>query len=680
MMQEPSSLDAARAALSSHSWREAYDLFIQSKNDLTAVDLEGLAECAWWTAQLDTCIEARERAFELHRNERNNRRAAMTAIGLAKDHFARNQDSIGIAWFRRAEHLLEGEESCVELGYLERTRSVIALEGEGDFQTALENAEAALAIAERVADRDLLAISLHDKGRALIGLGRVDEGSALMDEANVAAVSGELSPFWTAAVLCNTITVCKEMADYTRAGDWTEAAKRWCERQAIAGFPGMCRVYRAGILRVRGAWSEAIDEAQRAVEETITFNLSYAAEAFNELGEVRFEIGDLDGAEDAFARARELGRDPQPGMALVQLARGRSESAWMSLKRALDEQEGDLHRARLLPAAVEVAVAAQDLEAARAHAEELQRIAEVYRTLALRSAAATAEGRVRLAGGDAEGAVTILRRGAQLWRESDVPYEMARTRELLGRALTEAGDEDAARLEASAATSVLERLASDAREGTAPEPKTSPALEVSTSAGVSEPNARLKREGEYWSISYGDDSFLLKDSKGLHHLARLLVAPGREQHVLDLAGTTEGDRRASATVSADLNLSGATDDAGPVLDPQAKVAYRARLEELREELQEAEEWADEGRMTKAREEIGFIAAELAAAVGLGGRDRKAASRTEKARLNVTRSIRSSVDRITEHSSALGAHLSATVRTGTFCAYVPDPRNPIHWAT
>lgn len=677
MTQQTSSLDAARAALARHSWTEAYDLFTRSKDDLTAPDLEALAECAWWTARLDTCIEARERAFELYRNEGNNRGAAVTAIGLAKDHFARNQASIGTAWLRRAEHLLEGEETCAEVGYLERMRSVIAFEGERDFETALERAEAALAVAEQVSDRDLLAISLHDKGRALIGLGRVDEGSALMDEANVAAVSGELSPFWTAAVFCNTITVCKEMADYTRAGDWTEAAKRWCSRQAIAGFPGMCRVYRAGILRVRGAWSEASAEAQRAIEETASFNLGYAAEAFNELGEVRLEMGDLDGAEDAFAHARELGHDPQPGMALVQLARGRSESAWMSLRRALDEEEGDLHRARLLPAAVEVAVAAHDLDAARAHSEELRRTADVYRTLALRSAAATVEGRVRLTAGDVDAAVTILRRAVQLWRETDVPYEMARARELLAEALTAAGDEDAARLEASAAKSVLERLASDVDPAAVTKSTMSFPLAAPPTTAVSQPNARLKREGEYWSIAYGDDAFLLKDSKGLHHLARLLALPAREQHVLDLVGTTVGKARARAA-PAGIELGGSADDAGPVLDPQAKTAYRARLEALRAELQEAEEWADEGRMTKAREEIEFIAAELAAAVGLGGRDRKAASIAEKARLNVTRSIRSSIDRIAEHSPALGAHLSATVKTGTFCAYVPDPRHAIHW--
>ena len=677
MTQETPTVAAARAALESHSWNEAFDLFTRvGPHDLTADDLEGLAESAWWTARLDDCIAARERAFDLHRKAGNDGRAGVTAIWLTKDHFARGESSIGMAWFRRAENLLKDAGTCAETGHLHRMRSVMALEGDRDFQTALEAAETAISCAEQVGDRDLLAMSLHDKGRALIGLGRVDEGSALMDEANVAAVAGELSPFWTACVFCNTITMCKEIADYTRAGDWTAAAKRWCERQAIAGFPGMCRVYRAGILRVRGEWREALEEAGRAAHETSTFNLSYAAKAFNELGEVRLDMGDLEGAEEAFVKASELGHDPQPGLALLQLARGDAESAWTALRRALADRDGVLERAPLLPAAVEVGVEVGDVDAARSFAEELQSAAEIYRTLALRSAAATADGRVRLATGDVESAIRVLRRAAQSWRQSDMPYEMARTREVLARALRQAGDEPAATLEESAALSVLTRLSSDAR-GEDEVIHSTPVQAPSAAAGGF--SACLRKDGEYWSISYGGDNFLLRDSKGLQHLARLLASPGNEQHVLDLARGDDGGTRKRPAVEDGFETA-ATEDAGAILDPAAKAAYKDRLEDLRAELEEAQEWADEGRIARARQEIEFIAAELAAAVGMGGRDRKAASTTERARLNVTRSIRSAIDRIGEHSSTLGDHLSATVKTGTFCAYVPDPRSPISWDT
>ena len=675
-MEERNGLDAARDALGRHSWSEAFDLFMQAEEDLSAEDLEGLAECAWWTARLDDCIEARERAFELHSAQGNDKRAGLTAIWLAKDHFARGESSIGMAWFRRAEALLRDIGPCVEAGHLERMRSVMAFEGDHDYQTALDRAEAAIACAELVGDRDLLAMSVHDKGRALIGLGRLDEGSALMDEANVAAVAGELSPFWTACVFCNTITMCKEISDYSRASDWTVAAKRWCERQAIAGFPGMCRVYRAGILRVRGEWREALDEAQRAADETATFNLSYAAQAFNELGEVRLEMGDLAGAEDAFGKASELGRDPQPGLARLQHERGNTRAASMGLKRCVQEHDAPLERAPLLPTAVELAIATGDIDAARTYVEELQSTSQIYRTLALQAAAATAEGRLRLATGDIEGAVTILRRAAQSWRKGDMPYEMARARELLARALMEAGDGDAAAMEESAARSVLARLSSEAgvTAGIDPAP---PA--PSRGGPTSEDAPCLRKDGEYWKISFGGDEFLLRDSKGLHHLARLLGNPGREHHVLDLARSDAGPMFPEGR-SSEGALETSSGDAGAVLDPAAKAAYKARLEDLRAELQEAEDWGDEGRAARARQEIEFIAAELASAVGLGGRDRKAASTTERARLNVTRSIRSAIGRISDHSSVLGEHLAATVKTGTFCAYTPDPRSPIAWDT
>ncbi len=188
--------------------------------------------------------------------------------------------------------------------------------------------------------------------------------------------------------------------------------------------------------------------------------------------------------------------------------------------------------------------------------------------------------------------------------------------------------------------------------------------------------AVFRREGEYWSIVYEGDAFRLRDSKGLQYLTRLLAAPGEELHALDLVGTeTVGVRKAAVGEGLEV---GGFGDAGALLDAQAKAAYRQRLEELRDEIEEAEVWNDPERAAAAREEREFIARELSAAVGLGGRDRRAASAAERARVNVTRAIKSALARIDEHSSTLGAHLEQTVRTGTFCSYRPDPRLPIAW--
>jgi hypothetical protein len=242
---------------------------------------------------------------------------------------------------------------------------------------------------------------------------------------------------------------------------------------------------------------------------------------------------------------------------------------------------------------------------------------------------------------------------AQLLLTRDAPGDTEHARELLGAAL-----ETARGLGMTTLAARIEKAG-----GQAP----------STPRAV---GAVFRREGEYWSIVYEGDAFRLRDSKGLQYLARLLAAPGEEFHALELVGAdTVGVRK--AVVEDGLQVGG-FGDAGELLDAQAKAAYRQRLEELEEEIEEAEAWNDPERTASAREERGFIARELSAAVGLGGRDRRAASSAERARVNVTRAIKSALTRIDEHSSALGAHLERTVRTGTFCSYRPDPRLPIAW--
>ena len=190
----------------------------------------------------------------------------------------------------------------------------------------------------------------------------------------------------------------------------------------------------------------------------------------------------------------------------------------------------------------------------------------------------------------------------------------------------------------------------------------------------------LRREGDYWTVAFAGDAFRLRDAKGLHHLAQLLRHPGREFHALDLVTAEAGAPSSSPGRRApDEGMhSGSTSDLGPALDDQAKASYRARLRELEEDLGEATAWADSARAERIRDEMEFLEDELTAAVGLGGRDRKVGSPAERARVNVTRAIRSVLDRIREHSPALADHLGATVRTGMFCAYAPDPRSPITW--
>jgi hypothetical protein len=194
----------------------------------------------------------------------------------------------------------------------------------------------------------------------------------------------------------------------------------------------------------------------------------------------------------------------------------------------------------------------------------------------------------------------------------------------------------------------------------------------------------FRREGEYWTVSYDGSVVRLKDSKGLRHLARLLAHPGRELHVTDLeAADGEAARPAAARPggragSGELEVRPDLGDAGALLDAEAKASYKARLDELRAERDEAEGFNDPARAEKARQEQDFLVRELARAVGLGGRDRRAASHAERARLNVTRAIRAAMAGLARAHPSLGRHLSATIRTGRYCSYTPDPRTPIAW--
>jgi tetratricopeptide (TPR) repeat protein len=192
-----------------------------------------------------------------------------------------------------------------------------------------------------------------------------------------------------------------------------------------------------------------------------------------------------------------------------------------------------------------------------------------------------------------------------------------------------------------------------------------------------------RREGEYWSIAFAGQGFRLKDVRGLHYLAYLLRNPGREFHVLDLAAAGHEVRAGGPRTSParDDGLHPARlSDVGPVLDERAKTAYRARLRGLEEDLAEATSWADPVRAARARQEIQFLTDQLAAAVGLRGRDRTAGSAAERARVNITKAVKTALARIRAHSPALAGHLDATIHTGTFCSYTPDPRAPITWHT
>ena len=453
-------LAAGRLALAESRWPDVVaNLSVaDAAGLLSGDDLDGLGEATWWLGHLGEAISLRERAFAAHTAAGDRLRAARAALALVADYAQRSKSSIGAGWLRRAERLLDGEPESVAHGWLLRPRLNQAL-GRGDLDAALALADRILDLGARLGDRDLEAIGLQDRGRVLIALGRVDEGLDALDEAVVAAVSGEVSPYPTAMVYCNATIACEDLTDYRRASEFAEVAERWCERQEIAGCPGMCRVRRVEIIRLRGAWAQAEAEARRACDELLDFHPSYAAEGFYQIGEIRRRMGDLAGAEDAFGQAHRLGRDPLPGLALVLKAQGRGDAGAEMLASALGEPSlTPLARARLLPAEVEVALAVRDLGRADAAATALETIATTFDTHLLRAEAATARGLVALAGGESEAAISALRGAVRAWVATEAPYETARARVALGEAFLSVGGSVAASLEFAAASAVFESL------------------------------------------------------------------------------------------------------------------------------------------------------------------------------------------------------------------------------
>jgi class 3 adenylate cyclase len=454
-------IEAARDALERHQWQEAYDVLskVDAQGSLTGAGLELLAWAAYWTAHPDETIDALERAYSAYLHEDNRSAAAMMAFRMAEQHGMRMAMSPAQGWAARAERLAGENPEWPVHGWLEWMRGLLGW-FQGDFEGAIVHYDQALEFVSRTGDRDLHGMSLHDKGHALCLLGRVAEGTALLDEAMAAVVGGELDPAAAGYVYCGMIGICSKLGDYERASQWTEATLRWCERQSVPAFPGVCRIHKAELMRLHGSFTKAEEEARKACEELPRFNFfSGLGPANYEIGEVRRRLGDFRGAEEAFVRAHEYGYYPQPGLSLLRLAQGKVETAAAGIRQALSDTGGNhCLRVRLLAAQAEIGVAAGDLEIARLAADELASIVSKYESVALHALAACVRGAVRLAEGKPDVAHSDLRRARQGWQEVDAPYEVAEVRVLLGRAFRAMGDDEAAVFELKAARTTFERL------------------------------------------------------------------------------------------------------------------------------------------------------------------------------------------------------------------------------
>jgi class 3 adenylate cyclase len=454
-------LTAGREAFTHHQWERAYDLLRAEDADhrLGPDDLEQLAEAARWSRHYPDVLDTFERAQVGFAHAGDRRGAARVALKLAWENFTRNDDAVATGWFGQAATLLENDTECAEYGLFLIVSGYTMLMG-GNIDAGRDLLEQARDVGRRVGDQDVEGLASIYLGHALVTGGDQAAGLAMVDEATAAAMSGRLGVQAAGTIYCSTIFLCRNIGDWRRAGEWTDASTRWCQRESVSEFPGLCRFHHAEIMRFRGALADAEEDALSAVDELMGSAPRWAGFAYHELGEVRRRRGDLAGAAEAFRRSAAQGFDPQPGAALLRLDEGDAAGAQRAIRRAVADdsvlaQEG---RALVLPAQVTIEITAGDLDAARGALESLEDRVSVSGSGAFGAAAATARGEVALAEQRAGDAVIELRRARHAWQDVDAPYEGARTRVLLARAYRAERDEAAAVVELESAQSTFERI------------------------------------------------------------------------------------------------------------------------------------------------------------------------------------------------------------------------------
>jgi DNA-binding CsgD family transcriptional regulator len=453
-------LSRAREAYERREWAAAYEALAEHDAALTPADLARLATAAYLLGRRRDCLDTLQRAFQMSRGEGDVATAARCGFWIALVLVMAGEAAVGSGWVARCQRLLDTVDGdSVERGYLLihlMFRHIFA----GEIEESLVVAREITDYGRRYRDPDLVANGLNGEGRALMHLGRVPEGIGCLDEAMVGVATGEVHPIFAGEIYCSLVEACQEISDYGRVAQWTSALTEWIESQpGLVPYTGQCAVHRGQILRSRGAFPAAIDEFEHAVARYLAGGeAAPAGLAHGEIGDVHRLCGQFAAAEAAYARALEHGYEPQPGQALLWLALGRAPAALGAVRRLLGEQHDPVHRSKLLPGAVEVLLGTGQTDDADAAADELTGIAASFGCVALRAMAHYAVGCCQVAQGRLGEAVTELRKSQALWHELAAPYEVARCRLQLGRALRDLADEESAVTQLGAARRTFEEL------------------------------------------------------------------------------------------------------------------------------------------------------------------------------------------------------------------------------
>lgn len=580
-------------------------------------------------------------------------------------------------WVKRAEALLEPFGETPLHAMLQAVRGYERFMC-GDLGGAALHADQAFEQASRLGNVEASVVAQTCRARLTLLEGNLEHGLALLDEIGARLMAGEANALVTGMMLCEVVCAAQGLSMHDLAREWTEVMETWRHGSAFGGLHGRCRVHRAELLRISGPMDRAENEALAACGELRPWMRREYGWPLVELGTIRLRRGDLAGAEKVFSEALAHAWCAQPGLALTALAKGEAQTAASMIADAIahpvaipsKEQPpfGDLRLAPLLHAQAEIAVALADPPTCAAAALRMRAIAEAFPSSMLAAMASITQARSDLLANRPETALAHAQDATVAFAELGAPYESAEARIVLGSIHRSAGREQTARTEWAVARQTAEAFGAHGKvrevdvllgAATVPVPVERPAAVAGFSA-----RAGLR------TVSFAGHDVVMPDLKGYRYLERLLLEPGREFHVVDLVGSDHGD-----------------DDAGPrrwiqegipVLDPKARHAYRRRLAEVEEDIEDARALDDLGRLELAERDRSYLLAELSSAVGLGGRNRTTGGVAERARSSVTRTLRFALQRLAQNHPLAAGHLERSINTGTYCSYTPDPTALVRW--
>lgn len=465
-------LERARTAYRSGDWETARDGFATARDGAAATgrDLRALAACEWWLGRQESCLDILDEAYRILAADGEAMAAAEAALVIALVRLTRAEMTVGTAWARRAHRILADLPDARAHAYDVYLTASMDLDATGALWPA-ESVSRMRQLASSLRIPAVSALSAVVSGMHAIRAGRTAEGFAELDEAMLSVVSGELEAEWAGDVLCTTIHVCHELADFRRMADWTRAAEAWCASHGTdVVYAGVCRVHRLELQSASGEWDAAEAALQRACADLASDHPWVAGEGWYQVGEVRRLRGDAAGARQAYDRARAAGVDPVPGEALLVLAEGDLERAAAMISTSLAQRDR-LGRARLLRPGVEIALAGGTPEQAHRLLDELEDDAREFGSDGFRAWAAHARGMALIHAGDADGAISRLHSALEIFRRLRQPWEQANVLCWLASAHERRGDDALAAQLRDQAGAIFERLGAPpvvVRSGTAP--------------------------------------------------------------------------------------------------------------------------------------------------------------------------------------------------------------------